>query len=92
MKECAVRGVGVGQLFVETAVGIVAVTSMIGVVSMTGLVRIVSYQSAFPAHGTKVTHDASLVLGRGSKQVAQMKNLLRTDAWSRLVGGCGWRV
>ena len=72
-----------------TAVGIVAVTSMICVVRMTGSVRIVSYHLAFPAHGTKVTHDASLVLGRGSKQVAQMKILLRTGARSWLVGGCG---
>ena len=67
-----------------TAVGIVAVTSMTYVVSMTGSVRIVSYHSVFPAHGTKVTHDASLVFGRGSKQVVQMKRF-RTGSRGRLV-------
>ena len=72
-----------------TAVGIVAVTSMICVVGMTCSVRIVSYHSAFPAHGTKVTHDASLVLGRGSKQVVQMKRF-RTDARGRWGLG-GWK-
>ena len=66
---CVAKGVGVGGLFVATAVGIGAVTSTTCVARTTGSVHTVSCLSAFHAVDTRVIQDASRAFGHGNEHV-----------------------